>query len=113
MPIKIEELITLPGVGRKTANVLLGVMYNIPGIVVDTHVTRITRLLKLTYNIDAVKIESDLMKIIDEEHWIIFAHLLIDHGRAICIARRPKCSDCILLELCPFGLKNNNPKTIK
>lgn len=101
IPRSVAEMITLPGVGRKTANVVLGTVYGMPtGVVVDTHVTRITRLLGLTENTDAVKIEQDLMGLLPETEWIDFSHRLIHHGRKICIARRPKCPECPLLKLC-------------
>jgi endonuclease III len=102
IPTTLEDLITLPGVGRKTANVVLGTAFGIPsGVVVDTHVTRISRLLALTTQTDAVKIEQDLMKLLPEDEWVNFAHRLIHHGRRICIARRPRCTECPLLPLCP------------
>ena len=100
LPASLEELIKLPGVGRKTANVVLGNIYNIPSLVVDTHVTRISNLLGFVQTKDAVKIEMELMKIIEEEDWTIFAHLLIDHGRAVCIANRPNCKECIISDNC-------------
>ncbi|WP_145027516.1 endonuclease III [Caulifigura coniformis] len=102
VPRSLEDLVTLPGVGRKTANVVLGTVYGIAsGVVVDTHVTRITNLLALTTHRDAVKIELDLMKLLPETEWVDFSHRLIHHGRKICIARRPKCTECPLLPLCP------------
>jgi endonuclease III len=102
VPKTLEELITLPGVGRKTANVVLGTAYGIPsGVVVDTHVTRISNLLGLTKHTDAVKIEHDLIPLLPQEEWVNFSHRLIHHGRRICIARRPKCLECPLLPLCP------------
>lgn len=102
VPRKLEELVELPGVGRKTANVVLGTAFEIPsGVVVDTHVTRITRLLGLTKATTAEKIEHDLMQLVPESEWIDFSHRLIHHGRRICIARRPKCPECPLLALCP------------
>ena len=101
LPKNLEELVKLPGVGRKTANVVLGNVYNIPSVVVDTHVTRITNLLKFVDTKDAVRIERKLMKIINQNDWTLFAHLLIDHGRAVCIANRPKCEECIISEFCP------------
>jgi endonuclease-3 len=102
VPKSLEDLVTLPGVGRKTANVVLGTVYGIAsGVVVDTHVTRISNLLALTTHKDAVKIEQDLMKLLPEEEWVDFSHRLIHHGRRICIARRPKCLECPLLPLCP------------
>ncbi len=102
VPKELEQLVTLPGVGRKTANVVLGTVFGIPsGVVVDTHVRRITNLLGLTRNSDPVKIEEDLMAIVPKKEWIDFSHRLIHHGRQICIARRPKCLECPLLKLCP------------
>ncbi len=101
IPKTMDELHELPGTGRKTANVVLGNAFNIPGMVVDTHVTRITNLLKFVKTINAVKIERELEKIVPHEDWTLFSHLLIDHGRATCIANRPKCQDCILGEFCP------------
>ena len=101
IPDDINLLVKLPGVGRKTANVVLGNVFNTPALVVDTHVTRITNLLKFVRTRNAVLIEKILCKIINPMHWSIFAHLIIDHGRKICIANRPKCSNCILSDLCP------------
>ena len=101
LPQTLEEMVKLPGVGRKTANVVLGNVYGIPSIVVDTHVTRITNLLHLVKNQNAVKIEKKLAEIIDKNDWTLFAHLLIDHGRAVCIANRPRCNDCVIAEFCP------------
>ena len=101
LPANLEELIKLPGVGRKTANVVLGNIYDTPSLVVDTHVTRISNLLGFVQTKDAVKIEMELMKIVEEEDWTIFAHLLIDHGRAVCIANRPNCKECIISDNCP------------
>jgi endonuclease III len=102
VPRTMEELRRLPGVGRKTANVLLGNAYNInEGVTVDTHVTRLSRLLGLSSERDAEKIESELMKLFPRESWGLLSHLLIFHGRNVCIARRPRCSDCVLAQLCP------------
>ena len=102
VPEKLDELVKLPGVGRKTGSVILGVGYGLAeGIVVDTHVKRISNLLKLTNQKDPGKIEQDLMKVIPEKDWIDYSHLLIYHGRAICIARRPKCAECPVNDLCP------------
>ena len=102
LPRTIEELITLPGVGRKTANVLLGTAFGIAsGVVVDTHVKRITNLLGLTTSTDAEQIERDLMALVPQTEWVNFAHRLIHHGRRICIARRPRCQECPLLPDCP------------
>ncbi|NQV41118.1 MAG: endonuclease III [Candidatus Marinimicrobia bacterium] len=104
VPADLEALVKLPGVGRKTANVVLGTGFHIPGLVVDTHVIRIANLLQLTNQKDAVKIEMELQKIIEKEHWVMFTHLIIDHGRAVCIARRPQCHTCVLAEFCPSVL---------
>ncbi|MFM8287507.1 MAG: endonuclease III [Planctomycetaceae bacterium] len=101
LPRTVAELVTLPGVGRKTANVLLGTAYGIPsGVVVDTHVGRIARLLGLTRQTDAVQVERELGALLPPEEWIMFSHRLIHHGRAICIAGRPKCGGCPLRECC-------------
>jgi endonuclease-3 len=106
VPDDMEKLLTLPGVARKTANVVLGSWFHkADGVVVDTHVTRISRRLELTKNTDASKIEQDLMKVIPREKWILFAHQLIWHGRKLCIARRPKCVDCALENICHAGDK--------
>jgi endonuclease III len=101
VPRTIEELLTVPGAARKTANVVLGSGYGITsGIVVDTHVQRVSRRLDLTKNTDPVKIELDLMKIIPRERWILFSHQMILHGRALCIARNPRCAECGIEKLC-------------
>ena len=101
MPRTIEELTSLAGVGRKTANVIRGNIYNEPSIVVDTHVKRISRKLGLTKEEDPVKIEEDLMKVLPRDHWILWNIHIITLGRTICIARRPKCAECFLREYCP------------
>lgn len=102
IPQTLEELVKLPGVGRKTANVVLGTAFGIAvGVVVDTHVKRITALLGLTKATHPEKIEADLMELLPDQEWVNFSHRLIHHGRRICIARRPKCSECPLLDLCP------------
>ena len=102
IPQDIEPLVSLPGVGRKTASVVLGTWFGIPsGVVVDTHVRRITNLLGLTTSQNPEIIERDLMQIVPKSEWINFSHRLIHHGRQTCIARRPKCSDCALLQYCP------------
>jgi len=101
IPDNIELLTQLPGVGRKTANVVLGNVFDVPSLVVDTHVTRITNLLKFVKSRNAVIIEKELNKIVESKDWSIFAHLLIDHGRKVCIANRPQCSLCSLNNLCP------------
>ena len=102
VPDTMESLTALPGVGRKTANVVLSNAFKKPvGIVVDTHVTRVSGRLGLTSNTDAVKIEEDLMKLIPPKEWTKFSHRLIAHGRTICVARKPKCAQCALNDLCP------------
>ncbi len=101
VPRTMDELLQIPGVARKTANVVLGTWFKIAdGVVVDTHVQRISRRLELTKNDDPQKIEQDLMKVIPHDKWIVFAHQIILHGRALCIARKPKCADCPLENLC-------------
>jgi endonuclease-3 len=107
VPRTLDELVELPGVGRKTANVVLGTAFGIPGIVVDTHVTRISKRLGLTENRDPVKIEFDLMKIIPKNEWNGFCLQLIFFGRAICKARNPACSTCPLYDLCNFTDKTS------
>ena len=102
VPRTMEELTALPGVGRKTANVVLGNAFRIAvGVVVDTHVARVSARLGLTANSDPEKIEQDLTKLIPQKEWTVFSHRLIQHGRQICVARKPKCSECRLNELCP------------
>jgi len=102
VPQTMEELTTLPGAGRKTANVILGTWFKKnEGIVVDTHVQRLTGLLKLRRQDDPVKIEQELMDIVPREDWTWFSHTLIQHGRQVCIARRPRCAECVLNPLCP------------
>ena len=102
LPRTLEEMVALPGVGRKTANVVLGTAFGLPtGVVVDTHVKRLTRLLGLTKNLDPVKIEHDLAALLPKSEWINFSHRLIHHGRRICNARKPNCPECPLLKLCP------------
>ncbi|MEM8885483.1 MAG: endonuclease III [Planctomycetota bacterium] len=102
VPRTMDELLSLPGVARKTANVVLGVAYGIAeGIVVDTHVKRITKLLGLTRQTDPVKVEKDLVKLLAQDDWIDISHLLIWHGRKVCIARRPRCDACLLADRCP------------
>lgn len=101
VPGTMEELVKLRGVGRKTANVVLGEVFGVPSMVVDTHVTRLANRLDLARGTDAVKLEFTLQKVIEEKSWTKFSHWIISHGRAICIARKPKCSQCQLLKLCP------------
>ncbi len=105
VPQSMAELLKLPGVARKTANVVLGVAYGkAEGVVVDTHVSRLSHRLKLTKQKDAGKIEKDLMEIVPRKNWIEFAHLLIFHGRRICKARRPLCEPCVVEGLCPSSI---------
>jgi endonuclease-3 len=105
VPQTMEELTDLPGVGRKTANVILGTWFKKnEGVVVDTHVHRLTKLLGLTRLDDPVKIEQELMQIVPRDDWTWFSHTLILHGRAVCIARRPKCAECVINRLCPSSL---------
>lgn len=102
VPQDMDALVVLPGVGRKTANVVLGTAFGIPtGVVVDTHVTRVSYRLGLTSETDAAKIERDLMQCLPEDEWIDFSHRMIHHGRRICKARRPLCEQCVLNNLCP------------
>ncbi len=105
VPRSLEELTSLPGVGRKTANVIRGNIYNEPSVVVDTHVKRISRRLGFTKEEDPVKIEYDLMKVLPEDHWILYNIHIITLGRTICTARAPKCSECFLSDLCKAGDK--------
>jgi endonuclease-3 len=102
VPNTMQELVALPGVGRKTANVVLGNAFGVDeGIVVDTHVRRVSGRLGLTENKDPVKIEQDLMKVLPVEDWTVFSHLLILHGRRTCKARKPDCPNCVLNDICP------------
>lgn len=102
VPRDIAQLVALPGVGRKTANVVLGTAYGLAtGVVVDTHVTRISRRLGLTKHTDANKIEQDLMRLVPQKEWVDFAHRMIHHGRRICVARKPKCPECSMNGFCP------------
>lgn len=101
VPDNMDDLLSLPGVGRKTANLVLGDVFGIPGIVVDTHATRLANRFGFTKNKDPYKIELDLMKIIPKEHWSWFCHCLVEHGRAYCKAQKPDCQNCPIGELCP------------
>jgi endonuclease-3 len=101
IPRSIDDLLTVPGAARKTANVVLGTAFGIAsGVVVDTHVHRISRRLDLTRKDDPVNIEKDLMKVIPKNRWILFSHQLIHHGRSLCMARNPKCAECMLSSVC-------------
>jgi endonuclease III len=101
VPPRMEDLVTLPGVGRKTANVVLGVAFRIPGFAVDTHVKRLTRRLGLTKSTDPVKIEAEVTRMVPPEEWTGFSLRLILHGRRICLARAPRCPECVLNDFCP------------
>jgi len=105
VPKTLEEMVTLSGVGRKTANVILGTAFGIPGIVVDTHVHRVSQRIGLTKKDDPVKIEFDLMEIVPKEEWTHFSNLLIWHGRRTCVARKPLCDPCVIRKLCDYGSK--------
>ena len=109
VPASLEELVKLPGIGRKTANVILGNAFGIPGIVVDTHCGRVSQRLGLTRAKDPVKIEFDLMSLVPKERWTRFSLQLIWHGRAICTARDPQCPRCPLLPYCDYGQQAVNP----
>ncbi|MFA5167216.1 MAG: endonuclease III [Candidatus Omnitrophota bacterium] len=105
VPARMEDLVAVPGVGRKTANVILGNAFGIPGIAVDTHMIRINRLLGLTRYADPVKIEFDLMELMPKKNWTLYSHLIIHHGRVRCVARRPDCRHCEIRNLCPSADK--------
>ena len=105
VPDNLTDLVSLPGIGRKTANVVLTEVYGIPGIVVDTHVLRLSKLIGLSKNKDATKVEFDLMEIVPKEKWRLFSNLLILHGRAICIARRPRHRECSIIDFCDEGVR--------
>ncbi len=108
IPGSMDELIRLPGAGRKTANVILGNAFDIPGIVVDTHMLRLANLLELAQGKDAVKVEYPLMELLPPEEWTVFSHRIIEHGRRVCVARRPRCGECVLRELCPSAREPEN-----
>jgi endonuclease III len=101
VPDALEELVKLPGVGRKTANVVLGDCFGVPGITVDTHVGRLSRRLGLTTHTDPAKVEQDIMKLLPAKDWVMFNHRMITHGRRVCFARKPDCPNCALAKLCP------------
>ena len=103
VPGSMDELVKIPGVGRKTANVILGNSFGIPGITVDTHVRRLSRRLGFTTERDPVKIEFELMEFVPKKEWTNFSHQMIFHGRTTCLARNPRCAACDLLKLCPEG----------
>jgi endonuclease III len=110
VPARMEDLVTIPGVGRKTANVILGNAFGVPGISVDTHMIRINRLLGLTRQIDPVKIEFDLMELVPRKDWTLYSHHIIHHGRVRCFARRPDCGHCEIQRLCPSANKTVSKK---
>jgi len=106
IPANIEDLLTLPGVGRKTANLVLFEAFGIPGLIVDTHAKRLSNRIGISKNEDPVKIEYDLMKIVPKDKWGEFSHQLVYHGRAVCNARKPECENCTINKLCEYFLKN-------
>ncbi len=111
VPANMDDLLKLPGVGRKTANLILGDIFGIPGIVVDTHAKRLARRIGLTRNEDPYKIELDLMKVVPEEKWSLFCHQLVYHGRQVCNARKPKCEVCSINRLCDYWLNDHGLQT--
>ncbi len=104
VPNSMEELVKLPGVGRKTANCVLGEIYNIPSMVIDTHMVRVMGLLGFTQTKDAKKIELEMMELFENNNWVKLTHMVIDHGRGVCIARRPQCNSCVLNSNCPSAI---------
>ncbi|HPP39217.1 MAG TPA: endonuclease III [Candidatus Kapabacteria bacterium] len=106
VPSQLEELIKLPGVGRKTANVVLGHCFNVPAIVVDTHVIKLSNRLGFVCTKNAEIIERKLMELIPKNKWVIFTHYFISHGRKICTARNPKCNECVISKYCKYYLEN-------
>lgn len=111
VPGRLDALVTLPGVGRKTANVVLGDAFGVPGITVDTHVGRLSRRLGLTTHDDPVKVEFDLMALLPKKDWVMFNHRTIAHGRQVCFARKPACDRCALEPICPkIGVADTSPK---
>lgn len=113
VPSTMEELVQLAGVGRKTANVVLGECFGGQGVIVDTHCTRVAGRLGFTKNTDAVKIEKDLMKVWPPDRWTMFSHFMVFHGRAVCTARSPKCSQCPVRDLCPWPDTREGKKLAK
>jgi len=105
VPQTMEELIKLPGVGRKTANCILGECFKVPSMVIDTHMIRVMNLLQFTISRDPKKIELELMELFNKQDWVKLTHMVIDHGRAVCIARRPQCDKCVLQDICPSVLR--------
>lgn len=117
VPDNLKDLLSLPGIGRKTANLVLSEVFGVPGIVVDTHVLRLSKLIGLSKNTDPTKVEFDLMEIAPKEKWRLFSNLLVLHGRAICIARKPRHQECKIVGLCEEGIRwkkgNNSPQRRK
>jgi len=107
IPTNMKDLVDLPGVGRKTANCVLGECFNVPSMVIDTHMIRIFNLLEFSKTTNAVKMELELMEIFDKKDWVKLTHMIIEHGRAVCIARRPQCDKCVLEDLCPSASITN------
>jgi endonuclease-3 len=108
VPGNMEDLVQLPGVGRKTANVILGNAFDVPGITVDTHVLRLSKRMGLTKKTDAIKVEHELMGLIPPKEWTMFSHRMIFHGRQVCAARKPNCEGCLVAEICPkVGVKKS------
>lgn len=113
VPSTLDELVSLPGVGRKTANVILGTVYDTPGVVVDTHCGRLARRMGFTKQEDPTKVEHELMKVWPRKDWSLNSHLLVYHGRGYCVARGPKCSECPVRALCPFPETREGKKIAK
>ena len=117
VPDNLEDLLSLPGIGRKTANLVLSEVFGVPGIVVDTHVLRLSKIIGLSKNTDPTKVEFNLMEIVSKEKWRLFSNLLMLHGRAICIARKPRHQECKIVGLCEEGIRwkkgNNSPQRRK
>ena len=112
VPDSMDELVPLPGVGRKTANVVLGNAFGKPGLPVDTHVGRLSRRLGLSENSDPVKVEYDIHELVPAEEWTMLGHRLIEHGRQVCESRKPDCDSCQIADLCPrIGISPSNPKS--
>ncbi len=111
VPGDMESLLSLDGVGRKTANVILNECFGVPGVIVDTHCSRLARRLGFTGEEDPNKIEQDLMRLWPREHWGDYSHALVFHGRSICLARKPKCADCPVNDLCPYFQEGQFAKT--
>ena len=105
VPQTMKELVKLPGVGRKTANCILGEYFRVPSMVIDTHMIRVMNLLEFATSKDPKKIELDLIEVFNKRDWVKLTHMVIDHGRAVCIARRPQCDQCVLRDLCPSVLR--------